>query len=384
MSNKIPYVNILQSAICLPVSDEVPIALDIKILPDKNIPAESFFGVWLLDISGSMGGERLDNAKESLIEQIKILPEGTVFNLLTFESRVNELIKEVKITDKNRQEIIKKIQRIDERGTTSLFTALEKGLELVKKYTRTDNSLAIKKIILISDGEPTDVHVKSGDESDPNYQKYFMLAKEALEYKSSIDTVGALGEHNVYLMYEIAKQSTGKYIFAENEEELKTKMIIATEQTARIAFSSPTLIVKSNIGTIELEDAAQYKPTVIRMPFEIINKQEAKAFLRSFEAGDTYQILVKGKVFIDKNKIQTETKLKILDLDFDFGKSGLHETKEIFITFSSDSSKFKLNQDINRKYANVFSQAEEIADCTIRGDAAATQKIQGDETKKIN
>jgi len=52
--------------------------------------------------------------------------------------------------------------------------------------------------------------------------------------------------------------------------------------------------------------------------------------------------------------------------------------------FSSDSSKFKLNQDINRKYANVFSQAEEIADCTIRGDAAATQKIQGDETKKID
>ena len=383
MSNKIPYVNILQSAICIPISDEVPIALDIKILPDKNIPAESFFGVWLLDISGSMGGERLEKAIESLIEQVKILPEGTIFNLITFESKVHEIIKDVKITDKSRQDIIKKIQGITERGTTSLYTALEKSLEILRKYSRSNNALAIRKIILISDGEPTDVHVKSGNESDPNYQKYFMLAKEALEYKSSIDTVGALGEHNVYLMYEIAKQSTGKYIFAENEEELKTKMIIATEQTARIAFSSPTLIVRSSISDIELEDAAQYKPTVIRMPFEKINKRESKAYLRSFEAGDTYQILVKGKIFIDKNNIQTETKVKVLEIEFDFGKDGLRETKEIFITFSSDASKYKLNQDINRKYANVFSQAEEIADCTIRGDAAATQKIQGDETKKI-
>lgn len=78
MSNKIPYLNILQSAICIPISDEVPIALDIKILPDKNIPAESFFGVWLLDVSGSMGGERLNKAIESLIEQVHILPEGKI------------------------------------------------------------------------------------------------------------------------------------------------------------------------------------------------------------------------------------------------------------------------------------------------------------------
>ena len=75
MSSKIPYVNILQSAICIPAAEEIPIALDIKILPDKNIPPEAFFGVWLLDISGSMAGDRLDNAKESLIEQVKILPD---------------------------------------------------------------------------------------------------------------------------------------------------------------------------------------------------------------------------------------------------------------------------------------------------------------------
>lgn len=72
-----------------------------------------------------------------------------------------------------------------------------------------------------------------------------------------------------------------------------------------------------------------------------------------------------------------------MQLEFDFGDE-LKDSKTIEIKFSNDSTKFKLNQDINKKYANVFTQAEEIADCTIRGDAQATQRIQGDETKKLN
>ena len=135
-------------------------------------------------------------------------------------------------------------------------------------------------------------------------------------------------------------------------------------------------------GRVELEDAAQYKPTVIRMPFEKLNDKESKAFFRSFEAGDTYQILVKGKLILDPTALKIDIPTKVLTLDFDFGQ-GLKTANDIQIKFSNDQSKFKLNQDINKNYANVFSQAEEIADCTIRGDAGATQRIQGDETKKL-
>ena len=160
-------------------------------------------------------------------------------------------------------------------------------------------------------------------------------------------------------------------------------MIIATDQTVRIAYSQPNITVSGLMGGISLEDMAQYKPTVIRMPFERISDREAKAYMRSFEAGDTYQMLIKGKIKIDKNRIQLDAPNSVLRLDFDFGE-GLTTSKDIVIKFTNDNSQFKLNQDINRNYANVFTQAEEIADCTIRGDAQATQRIQGDETKKIS
>ncbi len=58
--------------------------------------------------------------------------------------------------------------------------------------------------------------------------------------------------------------------------------------------------------------------------------------------------------------------------------------KEEDLSTGYNPSQFKLNQDINKKYANVFSQAEEITEQTIKNDASATQRIQGDETKKIS
>ena len=232
-----------------------------------------------------MAGERLDNAKESLKEQIKLIPEGSIISLITFETEIEDVMVNVTVDDNTRQEMLDKVSGLVDKSTTSLYAALQRGIELAKEYK---GPLKIKKIILVSDGEPTDVVVKAGDDQDPNYQQYFDLARLALEYKTSIDTVGALGEHNVYLMYEIAKRSTGKYIFAENEEELKDKMIIATEQTMKIAFSQPTLTVKTKLSdsisemTLELEDAAQYKPTVIRMPFEKMNEGEFQSFYAEF------------------------------------------------------------------------------------------------------
>ena len=81
---KLPYINILQSAMCIPPSDEQPLALDLKILPDKNIPPEPFFGVWLVDISGSMAGERLQNAKNRLKNKLKTyqMAQSSIWYLL--------------------------------------------------------------------------------------------------------------------------------------------------------------------------------------------------------------------------------------------------------------------------------------------------------------
>ncbi len=384
MSDQLPYISINQSIICLPRSDTLALTLDIKILPDKNIPVRPFYGIWLLDVSGSMSGNRIQRAKESLIKQVESLPAETNFNLVLFQSTVKVIIQNETISSQTRPRIIEHIEQISAVGGTALHGALKQGIKMVRDY----KGPLTKKIILITDGEPGDVRVKVGDQDDSNYKQYFNLAHEALEYKASIDTVGALGEHNVYLLYEIAKLSTGKYIFAKNADELKTKMLIATEQTTRIMFSQPSLEVFAVDGKVTVDDAVQYKPTIIRMPFEKIpaklKRYKYKTWLRSFEAGDTYQFLVKVRLNLDKKVLKDTGNQHILDVKFNMGKKNLDVTKEIFVKFSDQPADHRINMQINKKFAQYFSTAQEITEQTIKNDAEGTQRIQGDETKKIS
>ena len=140
-------------------------------------------------------------------------------------------------------------------------------------------------------------------------------------------------------------------------------------------------------GQIEVDDAVQYKPTVIRMPFEKIRGKfkefHYKTWLRSFEAGDTYQILLKLRQNLDQDKLKLEETNELLKIQFDFEK-GMQATKDIVVNFSNDSSNHRINPQINKQYANIFSQAEEITEQTIKNNATATIRIQGDETKKLS
>lgn len=383
MAQNIPYINVNVSASCVPPTESLSLSLDLKILPESQVNKKPFWGVWLLDISGSMIGDRIEKAKEALIEEVYQLPLETGFNLVIFASTVKTIVKNETITNNTRPKIVEHIEKIEAEGGTALYAALKQGIKMMKGY----KGNLPKKITLITDGEPGDVRVKLGDETDKNYQKYFLLAHEALEYRASIDTVGALGEHNVYLLYEIAKQSTGKYIFAENASELKQKMLIASDQTTRILYSQPSITLIPKIGSLRVDDAVQYKPTIIRMPFEKvpgkIKTYNYKTWLRSFEAGDTYQFIIKSNLQLNANKLNLDEDTHVLDVLFNFGDKKLTTTKPIHVQFSDDSAKHRINPQINRAFAQLYGTAQEITEQTIKNDAEATQRIQGDETKKL-
>ncbi|MHA1675188.1 MAG: hypothetical protein ACTSYI_16375 [Promethearchaeota archaeon] len=53
--------------------------------------------------------------------------------------------------------------------------------------------------------------------------------------------VGALNDHDVELLYNLAQRTLGKYIFAKTADELKQKMTIASHKSAKILFTQPTV-----------------------------------------------------------------------------------------------------------------------------------------------
>ncbi|MHA1718311.1 MAG: VWA domain-containing protein, partial [Promethearchaeota archaeon] len=150
MSDQLPYVAITQSALCVPPTGHLAMSLEIKILPPSTGPKRPFWGIWLLDVSGSMSGKRIKKAKEALIKQIQELPDETCFNLIIFESSVKTIIKNETITSVTRPKIIDHIKKIEAMGGTALFTALKHGIKMLRNY----KGNLTKKITLITDGEP--------------------------------------------------------------------------------------------------------------------------------------------------------------------------------------------------------------------------------------
>lgn len=373
-----PFINILQSLTVGPRASEINMSFYIKILPPRDSVSHPFYGIYLLDVSGSMGEKnKIGAARDSLIQQVKTLPEGTIFTLITF-GPVSVRVENQRIDHESRPSIIKTIEKLKVWGSTPLFEALERAFEILKKY---QGELKTKKITVISDGNP-DGGCSSTDINDPKFQRFLKFPDWSREFKVSIDTVGALYGHNVLLMYELARQSTGKYIFANTPEELKEKMTIASEQTTSVIYHQPIMVINSVISDCRIQDAVQIKPTIIRMPFEHVG-DKWKLFFRSLEAGDTYQILFKMDYHIGNEYLSMNHPIELMNLEFDFGDPQIQISKPITIQFSDNPGEYKLNQQIAKLYVQSFSQAEEIRDSTVKGDAEHTQKVQGDETRKV-
>jgi hypothetical protein len=123
-----------------------------------GLPIVSRRVVFVLDTSGSMlakfnmaskygatEGTRLSAAKAQLIAALRMLPDGTLFNIITFDTRGDRWKDEmVVLGDATRVESRKWVEGLRTRGATNVFDALDKAFALKDVDT----------IYLLSDGQP--------------------------------------------------------------------------------------------------------------------------------------------------------------------------------------------------------------------------------------
>ena len=123
-----------------------------------GLPIVSRRVVFVLDTSGSMNAKfamaskygateetRLSAAKAQLIGALRMLPDGTLFNIITFDTRGDRWKDEmVVLGDATRVESRKWVEGLPTRGATNVFDALDKAFALKDVDT----------IYLLSDGQP--------------------------------------------------------------------------------------------------------------------------------------------------------------------------------------------------------------------------------------
>jgi len=161
----------------------------------------------VIDKSGSMNGQKIQDAKTAAIYFIQQLERDDILSVVTYSSGVEVLIPATKVTDKNR--LIRRVRSIFADGNTALFAGVSKGAAEVRKFF---NEQRVNRVILLSDG------LANSGPSSPH--ELGQLGKALAREQISVSTLGIGSGYNEDLMTKLAYHSDGNHVFVSNSTEL--------------------------------------------------------------------------------------------------------------------------------------------------------------------
>lgn len=161
----------------------------------------------VIDKSGSMGGQKIAQAREAAIAAIRRLNDNDIVSVVLYADSATVLVPATKATD--REAIIEKIRSVSAGGSTALFAGVSKGAAEVRKFMNEDS---VNRVILLSDGQ-ANVGPQAPNELE---QLGASLVKEGI----SVSTLGLGLGYNEDLMSRLAAAGSGNHIFIERAQDL--------------------------------------------------------------------------------------------------------------------------------------------------------------------
>ncbi|MFY0582811.1 vWA domain-containing protein [Cystobacter fuscus] len=162
----------------------------------------------VIDRSGSMRGQKLADARRAARMLVERLEPGDRLALVHYGSDVRVYPSE-EVTPRSRERMISFVGSIEDEGATNLGGGLEAGAEALRPHVK---DYRVSRIILLSDGEPTEGIV---DEAH--------LGRPAANYQREGIAVSGLGvgeQFNERLMRGLAEQGGGFYGYLQDSERL--------------------------------------------------------------------------------------------------------------------------------------------------------------------
>jgi len=161
----------------------------------------------VLDHSGSMQGDKLEQAKRAAIAAVDRLSDDDIVSVIIYDSNVEVLVPATKAVD--REQIKSAIRRIQPGSSTALFAGVSKGGAEVRKFLQ---SQRVNRVILLSDGL-----ANVGPDSPQDLEG---LGRSLMKEDISVTTLGLGLGYNEDLMVALASVGGGNHAFIESADDL--------------------------------------------------------------------------------------------------------------------------------------------------------------------
>ncbi len=187
--------------------------------------------ILVLDVSGSMEGEKLETLKQAASKMLELLPDGNMVSIVIFgvgRGGVQVSRRRVKLNQGSRRDLLEFIRGLQVMGDTPLLRAVMTALGLVEEGEPT-------YMILLSDGRPT-------DGSEP--RDY-----EGIRWPQNVKpiTIGVGLDYDPRIMNIIADRGGGLFVHV-SEADLEKLVRDITGVVAARGYAKDVMVSVSSVG----------------------------------------------------------------------------------------------------------------------------------------
>jgi Mg-chelatase subunit ChlD len=158
----------------------------------------------ILDVSGSMGGEKIESLKKAVQFVISTLGDQDRLSIVEFNSRATPVHGLARMTESNKAEASRLVNRLHAGGGTNIFHGMDVGWQILSDRRQINGSTSI---FLLTDGQ---------DSSSESYCT--RLASTMKEAGCSLMVFGFGADHDSRLMSAIANAGEGDFTYVDTPD----------------------------------------------------------------------------------------------------------------------------------------------------------------------
>ena len=331
--------------------------------PNENDKKCNVDLICVIDVSGSMHGEKIYQVKESLKILISLMGEKDRLCLITFSSNAKNFYNLEYLTKKNKEILEEKINQISAGGGTNILSGLKMAVEIIKSQTY--NEKRVSSILLLSDG-------CDNESNDVELADSLKQLTKGLGLSFTLHTFGYGDDHDAKVMNKLANLRDGSFFYVQ--EYSKVAEYFVSVLGACISVISKKLYLKLKVLNNNCKIIKAYGAQNL-YSHETTEKYFQTTLLQ-FICGKEYTFVL--DIFVDESKVQIGEEILKLEISYEsieHDNKKIH--KEIIYKYElKDTEYIKANEEFTRAY--VYSVLDEAIKLKDRYENEKGKKILED------
>jgi len=298
-----------------------------------------------IDCSGSMYGEKIEQAKQSALILVRSLFPNDLISIVSFEGRVKVELTPTPASEL--EKIEKVIQSIRLGSATYLYGALKQAHKIVSENSQG----TVSRIVLITDGIPTD---------NDNTQDFVDRCNEIRKGGITVSPIGIGAGYNEDLLLQIGDAGGGAWMHVTDPQAQLPDFLREQVNDMRDTVAiNPELRIDLIPGA-EILDFYSVKPVLTKMELPERNGNQYAILLRDIVKGQNQTIVFRIKLPSQQNGDYTLFKASIMG-----------NTMDLPISYTDDSSLYNVETDANPRILLETATGSTLIRRGIDGDTIA-------------